>query len=123
MLNKIKYQLDVTNFIRDAENMIEKYGWQEKTVMPYSFPVKVTKIINDLKDFDRCTESSQQYLISLANGLVPILNSWEKHEQAEKVEVRIKSSGKIIKIAREDFEMFSELIEYVNTNNEEGDIT
>lgn len=113
MLNKIERRADVDEFIKIAENMITKYGWQEKTVHPYSFSMKVTKIIDDLKDYDRCTKGSKEYLISLANGLAPILNSWEEYENAEKITVRVKKSGKIAQILAEDLDAFSDLVEVV----------
>ena len=113
MLKEIKRSSDVAEFIATAENMITQYGWQNKTVHPYSFPMKVTKIIEDLKDSDRCTEGSKDYLIALANGLAPIMNSWEEYEHAEKITVRIKKSGKIIKILASDLEMFADLVEAI----------
>lgn len=115
MLHQIKRKsaAEVELFIKEAESMIEKYGWQEKTVRPYSFNVKVTKIIADLKDYRRCTSGSQEYLISLANGLAKILNSWEEFENKEKIEVRSKKTGKIGKICKEDLEMFADLVEII----------
>lgn len=113
MLNKIEKRADVAEFIKTAESMIVKYGWQDKTVHPYSYPMKVTKIIEDLKDYDKCTEGSKDYLIALANGLVPIMNSWEEYEHAEKITVRIKKSGKITKITADDLEMFADLVEAI----------
>ena len=92
---------EVNAFVKEAEQMIEKYGWQEKTVMPYSFPVKVTKILRDLRDYGRCTKGSQLYLISLANGLAEIMEAWEKYELAEKVTIRIIKSGKLAQFTPE----------------------
>lgn len=115
MLNKIENRSAeaVMAFIKDAEEMINKYGWQDKTVTPYSFPVKVTKIIDDLKDYTRCTEGSQDYLISLANGLPRILNKWEEYENTPKIKVKIKKSGKIIEICEDELETFSDLVEVI----------
>lgn len=73
---------DVDAFVAEAERMIEQYGWQERTVHPYSFPMKITKIIADLKDYDNCTSGSKDYLIALANGLAEIMNKWEEAEEA-----------------------------------------
>lgn len=115
MLNTIKSMnySDVAAFVKDAEAMIVKYGWQEKTVMPYSFKMKVTKIIDDLKDYSRCTRGSQEYLISLANGLAPIMNKWEEYENAKKITVRIRKSGKIIRITADELELFDDLVEKI----------
>ena len=62
--------------------------------MPYSFPVKVTKIVNDFREFDRCTSGSKCYLIELVNGLADILNAWERTELAPKVRMLIRGKVK-----------------------------
>ena len=110
MLDTIKNYYDVEKFIDTAENMIEKYGWQNRVVHPYSLPVKVMKNISDLKDFDNCTRGSQEYLISLANGLAPIMNKWEEQEQEGKI-CRIKKSGKIIRLSPDMLDIFGDLVE------------
>lgn len=86
---------EVEAFVRDAEDMVNRYGWEEREVHPYSFPVKIKKILNDLRDYDRCTSGSQEYLISLANGLADIMNKWEEHEKAPKIKVRSLKDGAI----------------------------
>ena len=106
MLQKItgRYglQAQVESFIKEAERMVQEYGWQEWTVHPYSFPMKITKIVDDLKDYDRCTKGSKEYLIQLANGLAEIMNAWEEREKAPKIRVMVLDSGKVIEI-EEDF--------------------
>ena len=89
---------EVAAFVEEAESLIEKYGWHDMAVHPYSYPMKVTRIIEMLKDYQLCTTGSKVYLISLANGLVDILNAWEAHELEDKVEIRIKDSGKTAKV-------------------------
>lgn len=100
---------DLLKQVSIAEGMVEKYGWQDKTVTPYSFAVKVTKILADCKDYYECTLGSRDYLISLFNGLVPILNSWEKYENTPKISVLIKSTGKVVKMLPEDVDMLKGL--------------
>lgn len=92
MLNKLVWgtykKSDATErkaFLEEADRMVREYGWQDKTVMPYSYPVKVTKILDDFREFDKCTSGSKCYLIELVNGLVEILNAWEQHELRRKV--------------------------------------
>ena len=119
MLNKINYksfdvraQLDT--FIEEAERMVAAYGWENKVTHPYAHcPVKVTKIINDLKDYDRCTRGSQDYLISLANGFADVLNSWEKYELAPKIKVRIIATGDIAEVTHDTAEYMKEYIEII----------
>lgn len=111
-LNNGRYQIatsgEVRAFIKEASGMVEKYGWQDRTVMPYSYPEKVTKIINELRDYDRCTHGSKLYLIALANGLAEIMEAWERHELEPKMTVRSKKTGKIVEIS---LEVARELIE------------
>lgn len=92
---------EVEAFISEAEDMIERYGWQERTVTPYSTPEKVTKIVNELRDYDGCTYGSKLYLLALANGLAEIMEAWERHELEEKITIRVKRSGKIVKVGVE----------------------
>ena len=99
---------DVAVFIDEANALIEKYGWQDRTVMPYSYPEKVTKIVNELRDYSRCTTGSKHYLIALANGLADILEAWERHELEPKLTIRSKKTGKIVEVS---FEIAQELIE------------
>lgn len=100
-------------YIKAAWDMVNKYGWQDRMVYPYSFGMKVTKILEDMNDFDRCTSGSKEYLVSLFNGLVDILNAWERDELEEKIEVRIITSGKVIKINKKDLDMFEGLVEAI----------
>lgn len=87
---------EIEAFIKEAEDMIGKYHWEERIVHPYpNCPLKVTKIISDLKDYDNCTSGSKDYLVLLANGLADIMNKWEEHELAPKIKVRSLKSGKI----------------------------
>ncbi len=92
---------EVEAFISEAEGMIERYGWLERTVTPYSVPEKVTKIVNELRHYDGCTHSSKLYLIALANGLAEIMEAWERHELEEKTTIRVKRSGKIVQVGVE----------------------
>lgn len=96
MLNKLtnySNYVERQKFIKEAESMIKKYGWEEKTVHPWSYPIKVTSIIDDLKDYDLCTTGSKHQIISLVNGLADILNAWEKYELAPKK--KIIANGKV----------------------------
>lgn len=116
MLKKIEGNnkaAQVEAFVKEAEAMIEKFGWQEQTVHPYSYPVKITKIIGDLKDYNICTRGSQEYLVALANGLADILNAWAERESTPKVKVRLLDSGNIIELHEADLDIFDGLVERV----------
>lgn len=79
----------VKEFVKEADRMIAEYGWQDKTVIPYSFPVKITEIIDNLRRYEGYTRCSQQILIAEANGLPHILNYWEEIEKAPKVKIQL----------------------------------
>ncbi|WP_298535710.1 hypothetical protein [uncultured Methanobrevibacter sp.] len=83
MLQKIKGNYNVRQqvkaFIKEADRMVNAYGWQNRVTYPYSYPMKITGIIEELKDYDSYTAGSKAHLISLANGLADILNAWEEH--------------------------------------------
>ena len=97
MLNKVRGgSSEMAAFVREADRMIRTYGWENADVHPYSYAVKVTKVVDDLRDYDACTEGTKSYLVALANGLVPILNAWEAYEKEPMVLVRVVDSGKVI---------------------------
>ena len=101
IVNDSNRRKSVMEFVKEAERMIDKYNWQNKTVHPYSYPVKITKVIKDIKSFDNCTECSKEYLVCLANGLGRILNSWEKYENSNKIKIKGIKSGQVI-VVNED---------------------
>ncbi len=112
MIEKIKSRYnrseDMKRFIREAEQMICKYGWEGRETFPYNFPVTVEKIISELKDYDICTSGSKSYLVALANGFADRLNAWESHELEPKTMVRILKTGEIKAFRNELAEMFIE---------------
>ena len=112
---KMETRDELMAWVSEAEKLVEKYGWQDKEVRPYPrCPIKVTKILRDCKDYDRCTRGTKDYLLSLATGLKGILEAWERNELAPKVTVKVKSTGKVIQILEEDFVLFKDLVEVVS---------
>ena len=119
MLQKItgRSREQMEQFVKEAEAMIEKYGWKNRTVMPYGYKMPIKKIITDCKDFDVCTLYSQDVLISLANGLADVMNAWEKDFNAPKVTMRHIATGKTYifpaeladSFLKEDFELVESL--------------
>ena len=92
MLERIKgygKSEQVREFVNTATEMVKRYGWEEMMVTPWGYAEKVTKVINDISDYDKCTEMSKETLVQLANGLVKILNHWESRELEPRVKVRI----------------------------------
>lgn len=92
---------DRAAFIAEAERMIEDYGWEDREVFPYNFPIKVTKILGDFKDFDRCTSGSKEYLIHMVNGLAEIMNAWEDYEMLPKVKILVLESEKVVEVSED----------------------
>lgn len=86
----------------EMDRLVEKYGWQERTVMPWAgVKMTVAEITRNMRDYSKCTKGSKLYLIDLANGLVEIMNAWERQELEEKTEIRLKNSGKVVKVGVE----------------------
>lgn len=85
-----------SEFLKEADRMVEEYGWQNMEVHPYGYPVKVTKILNDFRDYDRCTTGSKGYIVLMVNGLAEIMNAWEDYEMAPKVKIEVIENGKVV---------------------------
>ena len=82
MQKKIRGRKQMMEFVAEARSMVERYGWQERTVHPYRFPMKVTRVLDECAAWDECTKGSQEYLESLASGLARILSAWERNRGA-----------------------------------------
>ena len=95
-------------FIRwstEAAAMVNKYGWYDRTVMPWSWVEKVTKIIDDVADGIHCTFGSKELLWSLANGLTDIMNHWEQTE-LNGVIVKNLKTGITLKVDKDMVDLF-----------------
>lgn len=91
---------DVEALADEMDQMVERYGWQDRTVMPWpSIKMTVAEITRNMRDYRRCTRDSKFYLIDLANGLVDVMNAWEAHELEPKMQIRNKKNGKICTIS------------------------
>jgi len=106
MLNELrtgKYAKDIATaeevaaFVNEARHMVAEYRWEDRTVTPWGYAEKVTKTINYIADYRRCTFSSKQMLISLANGLARVMNAWEQQELTG-ITLRSIKTGKVVKV-------------------------
>lgn len=117
MLEQISGQYDkrqkMMSLVEQAEQMVNKYGWENREVHPWRYPMKVTEILQECKDYDQYTYNSKEMLVDLINGLVPILNAWEEYELVPKIEVRSLRTGKVYKIREEDLELFEGEVEAI----------
>lgn len=109
----MKTRQEFMEWLEEAEKNIVKYGWQNKKIYPYSYPIPVYKLINDCKDYDNCTSGSKEYLMALANGFKEILEAWIENESKPKVTVRVIKTGKIMRINVTDLDIFEGLVEIV----------
>lgn len=113
-LGKYAFNEDVAEYVKEARRMVSTYGWEEKEVYPYSYPEKVTKIIDMISDYPDCTTGTKYYLLDYANGLAKILNAWEDVE-LNGVLVRNPRTGKVFKLKEDEAEFMVEegFVEYI----------
>ena len=113
-MGKIDTRSQVTAYIRELERMVIEYGWGDKAVYPYSnCPVTLNKAIRDMKDYDKCTRGSQEYLVAFANGLADILNHWEADELKPHVTVRMINTGEVRSIPEDWLDIFGDIVEII----------
>ena len=106
---------EVTAFREEAREMIAKYGWEDRKVTPFSWAEPVLDVVNygvieGKDDYDELDRYNKAYVLSMLNGLVPILNAWERNHlelEANGVEMRLKN-GKITKVLPEFIEFYLE---------------
>ena len=84
MLQRIKgnnKSEQIKGYVKTAREMVSRYGWEDREITPWGYTEKITKVINDIADYDKCTQSSKGILVQLANGLAEVMNYWERREQ------------------------------------------
>ena len=79
--------------VAEAEQMIERYGWQKMTIAPYGHAEPLMQYIGWMHDYRNCTEGSKGVLIALWNGLADVLNAWEQSVKERTVRVVILSGN------------------------------
>jgi hypothetical protein len=97
--------------VAQAEEMIERYGWQNMTVAPYGHAEPLMKVIGWVKDYDQYTSGSKETIILIWNGLAQVLNAWEESEKQKTVPVRLlrgKHKGERRMMSPEFAELFAE---------------
>lgn len=95
MLNEVRDTTSAWAFVKEGWRMVKAYNWYDRTVMPYSTPVKVTSLLHEIADYSKCSIGSKDYLRSLARGLGNIMNSWEKFELEPNVDVVLNDTGEV----------------------------
>lgn len=110
---RFKYQMatadEVKKTVNEIKMILAKYGWGEKTVMPYGYGIKLDNLVENWKDFERCTIDSQQIIISEINGTIDhVLNKWLKLEEEPKITVQL-INGKTAKVAESIARQYEEM--------------
>lgn len=86
----------------EMDQMVKRYGWQDRTTMPWpGVKMTVAEITKNMREYRNCTKGSKLYLIDLANGLVDIMNAWEQQELEPKLTIRLLNSGKVRQVGME----------------------
>ncbi len=98
---------EFTRWSNDAAALVHKYGWEDRNVYPWSYPINVLKLISEVSDAPHCTYGSKVELYQLAKGLTRIFNSWENTE-VNGMTLKNLRTGKIFKIDREMGELMME---------------
>lgn len=100
MLQKMKDRQEaskmISDYCKEARRMIKEYEWEDRETYPYDFPMKLSEVVDQIEMYPDCTPSSQDYLITLANGLAMRMNRW-----AELAERRRKIGDDMIDRVRE----------------------
>jgi len=104
MLQKVTDLKSAWEFVKEGWRMVKKYNWYNRTVRPYNYNEKVTKLLHEIADYGHCTKGSQGYLNSLANGLGDIMNAWEKFELEDDVTIE-QVDGTVLTVKRSIAEM------------------
>ena len=98
---------EVEQWRAEARALVEKYGWEDRVVTPYSVAVPVLEVIEYGGDISNCTKDSYHHVLQMLNGLVPILNHWEEAENTG-VPIKNKITGKIFKVIPDIVEAYLE---------------
>lgn len=109
-----RYQIasaeEVIKAVEEIEGYIEKYGWQDKVVKPYSTWIKLPEFIKPFKDYERYTYSSKEVMLSELNGLIEYyINPWLKREAEPKITVKLITNGKIKTVPKSIAESYFEM--------------
>lgn len=88
---------EVAQVVEEIKAMIAKYGWEERTVRPYSYSMTLKELVESdgWNNFKHYNASSRQLIISEINGVIEMLNIWEAQESEEKVTVRLINGNEI----------------------------
>ena len=100
-LAKSATQAEAIARVAEVKGIVEKYGFGDRYVYPYSAPEIVYKEVaryeNWVSDLDECTRDSRYYVLQHINGFIDILNKWieyaDKRKEEPKVEVIIRCNG------------------------------
>lgn len=85
---------EVAEKVTEMTAIVEKYGFGDREIHPYSFAIKVEDFLKGCKDYHRCTAGSRHQMLAEINGFIPILNHWIEQEEEPKVKIRLLHGNK-----------------------------
>lgn len=109
---------EVAEKVAEITAIVEKYGFGDTEIHPYSFGIKINDFLRGFKDYGRCTTGSKHQMLAEINGFIPILNHWIEEEEEPKITIRLirgKHTGEIREVAKSTAEDYIdlEMAEYV----------
>lgn len=79
--------------IKKVRGIVDKYGWEDKTVSPYGFSVSVGDILKTAEEYKNYTADGRDIIGAEIEGLLRILEKWVEFEEAPRVKVRLLSGN------------------------------
>lgn len=67
---------DVYKTLDEMKAAVNTYGWENETLSPYGYGIKISELIKSWEGFKQCTPSSKSIIIAEMNGAIDILNHW-----------------------------------------------
>lgn len=101
---------NILDIINDIDFLVNKYGWGERLIHPYSFGIKVKDFIDAMKDYDNYTYYSKGLARDEIKGLIPIINEWERLELTS---INVIWNGTTRRVSRDVYNILLELGENI----------
>lgn len=79
---------EVAAKVEEIRALIDKYGWLNRNVHPYGYPINIQTFMVNFRHYREYTPSSKHIMLAEINGLIKIINEWIKQEEAPKVTIR-----------------------------------
>lgn len=97
MVEKLKKYMttkEVEDKVHEIMDYVINYGWEERTIHPYNYPIKVIDLLKNVEFYEDYTAASKRLFIAEVNGFIDILNKWIEQENEPKVTIRFLVGNK-----------------------------